>query len=479
MVRSLVWFRRDLRVHDNPTLSDAVNNSDEVLPVYTFDPHWFDEGMFGMDRIGGYRARFLWESVEDLRSKIQSLGGDLIVRSGEATDVIPSLCDEHNIDTIYTQTMPSTQEIERERNVRKSSDAEFERYWSHTLYHLNDLESNYDSIDDTFTPWRKETQYGAEVRSTVEKPNEIPVPDVETGSIPSPEEFDLELKNSSDNGFVKFKGGESAGLSRMNEYIWEKDKLREYKETRNGLLGEDYSSKFSPWLAHGCLSPRRIYEEVQEYEDERVSNDSTYWLVFELMWRDFFQFQFLKHGDDFFTENGIRNVDYDWNQNLEAFRAWANGRTGFPFVDANMREINKTGYMSNRGRQNVASFLVDVLDVDWRMGAMYFQSKLVDYDVCSNWGNWAYQAGVGNDSRNNYFNVLKQGERYDDNGEYIRHWLTELEGLPADATHRPWKMSEGQQQMYGVELGEDYPEPIVDIENYSYKEVVENRLTQG
>ena len=139
-----------------------------------------------------------------------------------------------------------------------------------------------------------------------------------------------------------------------------------------------------------------------------------------------------------------------------------------------MREMNKTGYMSNRGRQNVASFLVDVLDVDWRMGAMYFQSKLVDYDVCSNWGNWAYQAGVGNDSRDNYFNVLKQGEKYDNNGQYIRHWLPELEGLPVDATHRPWLMSEGQQQMYDVKIGEDYPEPIVDIENYSYKEVVEN-----
>lgn len=476
MSTALVWFRADLRTHDNPTLTDAVESSDDVLPVYVFDPNWFSEGMFGMNMMSGYRAKFLWESVKDLRQSMQSLGGDLIVRSGDAETVIPNLCRQYDVDTVYAQTKPATQEIKKERKVRESLDSDFERYWTHTLYHLNDLESSYKNIDDTFTPWRKETQYGAEVRSTVEAPNRVAVPNIDSGDIPSPEDFNLSFSTASKNAFVDFPGGESDGLDRVNEYIWDKDRLREYKETRNGLLGEDYSSKFSPWLAHGCLSPRRIYEEVQKYEEERVSNDSTYWLVFELMWRDFFQFQFLKHGSDFFTENGIRNVDYNWSQNLEAFRAWANGRTGIPFVDANMREINETGYMSNRGRQNVASFLIDVLDIDWRMGAMYFQSKLVDYDVSSNWGNWAYQAGVGNDSRDNYFNVLKQGERYDDNGEYIRHWLPELEGLPSDATHRPWMMSDGQQQMYGVELGTDYSEPIVDIENYSYKEIVENEL---
>lgn len=476
MSTALVWFRADLRTHDNPTLTDAVESSDDVLPVYVFDPNWFSEGMFGMNMMSGYRAKFLWESVKDLRQSMQSLGGDLIVRSGDAETVIPNLCRQYDVDTVYAQTKPATQEIKKERKVRESLDSDFERYWTHTLYHLNDLESSYKNIDDTFTPWRKETQYGAEVRSTVEAPNRVAVPNIDSGDIPSPEDFNLSFSTASKNAFVDFPGGESDGLDRVNEYIWDKDRLREYKETRNGLLGEDYSSKFSPWLAHGCLSPRRIYEEVQKYEEERVSNDSTYWLVFELMWRDFFQFQFLKHGSDFFTENGIRNVDYNWSQNLEAFRAWANGRTGIPFVDANMREINETGYMSNRGRQNVASFLIDVLDIDWRMGAMYFQSKLVDYDVSSNWGNWAYQAGVGNDSRDNYFNVLKQGERYDDNGEYIRHWLPELEELPSDATHRPWMMSDGQQQMYGVELGTDYSEPIVDVKNYSYKEVVENEL---
>jgi len=205
-----------------------------------------------------------------------------------------------------------------------------------------------------------------------------------------------------------------------------------------------------------------VYEEVQRYEDERVSNEDTYWLVFELLWRDFFQFQFLKHGADLFTRSGIRGVEKRWREDREAFRRWADGETGVPFVDANMRELNATGYMSNRGRQNVASFLADFLEIDWRMGAAYFESRLVDYDVCSNWGNWAYQAGVGNDSRDNYFYVPGQAERYDPEAEYVKHWIPELDPLPPEYAHHPWRMSDAEQAEYGVQLGLDYPAPTTD-----------------
>ena len=197
-----------------------------------------------------------------------------------------------------------------------------------------------------------------------------------------------------------------------------------------------------------------------------MANDSTYWLVFELLWRDFFQFQFAKHGAAFFGPQGIRGdaAGKDWDHDHEAFERWAAGETGVPFVDANMRELNATGFMSNRGRQNVASFLADALNVDWRWGAAYFESRLVDYDVCSNWGNWAYQAGVGNDSRDGHFDVLSQAERYDPNAEYVRRWLPELEGLPADYAHRPWTLSEGLETTYCVEVGVDYPRPMLDVE---------------
>ncbi|ELK51716.1 deoxyribodipyrimidine photolyase, partial [Haloferax sp. BAB-2207] len=267
-----------------------------------------------------------------------------------------------------------------------------------------------------------------------------------------------------DRGVLPFDGGETAALDRVESYIWAGDHLREYKETRNGLLGADYSSKFSPWLNEGCLSSRYVKAEVDRYEARRVENDSTYWLVFELRWRDFFQFQFAKHGSDCFHREGIRErTDIDWRRDDAKFERWAAGKTGIPFVDANMRELNATGYMSNRGRQNAASFLANDLRLDWRRGAAYFETRLVDYDPASNYGNWAYIAGVGNDSRDRSFDVRWQANRYDEDAEYVKTWLPELDAVPAEYAHEPWKLSEAEQASYGVELGVDYPEPIVDI----------------
>jgi deoxyribodipyrimidine photo-lyase len=262
---------------------------------------------------------------------------------------------------------------------------------------------------------------------------------------------------------LAFEGGEAAGRERLEAYLWEEDRLRGYKRTRNGLLGAGYSSKLSPWLTLGCLSPRRVYAEVERYERERVANDSTYWLVFELRWRDFFAFQFLRHGSQHFRREGIRNrTDIEWREDREAFERWCAGETGIPFVDANVRELNLTGFMSNRGRQNVASFLAKNLRLDWRWGAAYFETRLVDYDPCSNYGNWAYVAGVGNDSRDTYFDIVKQARRYDPDAEYVRTWLPELSSLPAGAAHEPWSAPE-LCSAYGVELGADYPEPMLDL----------------
>ncbi|MFC6736948.1 DASH family cryptochrome, partial [Halolamina salina] len=291
------------------------------------------------------------------------------------------------------------------------------------------------------------------------------------GSFPTLDELGLDRPSYDDRGVLAFEGGETAGLDRLEAYVWEGDHLREYKWTRNGLLGAEYSSKLSPWLAAGCLSPRYVKRAVDRYEDERVSNDSTYWLLFELRWRDFMAFQTAKHGGQFFARDGIRErEDIDWADPgsdptaRERFERWKRGETGVPFVDANVRELNETGYMSNRGRQNVASFLANSLRIDWRRGAAYFETKLVDYDPGSNYGNWAYVAGVGNDSRNSYFDIVEQARNYDEDGEYVRHWLPELRGLPPAYVHEPWEMDREEQAAYGVVLGEDYPEPMIDLE---------------
>ena len=166
-----------------------------------------------------------------------------------------------------------------------------------------------------------------------------------------------------------------------------------------------------------------IYWEVQRYEKEIQKNESTYWLIFELIWRDYFKYISLKHGNAIFHLGGILDKKYTWDSNSEIFLKWTEGKTTEPFVNANMIELKKTGFMSNRGRQNVASFFAKSMLMDWRMGAAYFEQQLVDYDAHSNWGNWLYVAGVGNDPRDRKFNIKLQADRYDAKGQYQKRWL--------------------------------------------------------
>jgi deoxyribodipyrimidine photo-lyase len=225
---------------------------------------------------------------------------------------------------------------------------------------------------------------------------------------------------------IRAIGGEDEGLKRLHEYTYGMHGIATYKETRNGLIGDAYSSKFSPWLALGSLSAKNILKTVNDYEQEFGANDSTYWMKFELLWRDFFQWTVKKHGNVCFKAGGIRGVDKKKTNDPDTFDAWRFGETEDTFVNANMKELYLTGFMSNRGRQNVASYLVHDLNQDWRVGAAWFESRLIDYDVASNWGNWMYIAGVGNDPRQDrVFNTKRQADMYDPNGEYQKLWLHE------------------------------------------------------
>jgi len=473
---ALLWFRSDLRLHDNAALVRAAD-ADRLLAVHVFDPRWFGTAEFGGSRsfrygkTGGHRTRFLRQSVGDLRSSLRARGSDLIVRHGDSAAELAGLADEHGADAAYFHTYPTSEEEAIEAAVTEALESrgvETTALWGHTLHHPDDLHRPVGDIDDTFTPFKGRV----EAKSTVREPHEVPsipllpegidpgAPPV--GKVPGVEDLGVDPPERDDRAVLDFEGGETRGLGRLEEYVWERDRLRSYKKTRNGLLGADYSSKLSPWLNAGCLSPRQVHADVAEYERERVANDSTYWLVFELRWRDFFQFQFAKHGDQFFAPGGIRERSIDWDDDEAAFRRWAEGETGIPFVDANMRELNGTGYMSNRGRQNAASFLANDLRIDWRRGAAYFETRLVDYDPASNYGNWAYVAGVGNDSRDRAFDVLSQGRRYDGDAEYVTCWLPELDGLPPEYAREPWRMSDREAVEHGVELGSEYPEPMVD-----------------
>ncbi|MGJ3245264.1 MAG: DASH family cryptochrome [Elainellaceae cyanobacterium] len=466
--RILIWYRNDLRLHDHEPMNRAINAKAHVIPLYCFDPRQFEQTSFGFAKTGAYRAQFLLESVENLRQSLRSLGSDLIIRMGMPEEVIPQLVQELEISIVYYSSEVTSEELTVEqhlRNALKPLNVGSQSFWGATLFHPDDLPFDMHRLPEVFTQFRKAVERSSTVNPTLAQPDALPpLPTVDVGELPTLESLGLEPPTYDERAVLHFSGGEAAGIDRLQDYFWNHDQLKVYKETRNGMLGADYSSKFSPWLALGCLSPRFIYEEVQRYEDQRVANSSTYWLVFELLWRDYFRFIGAKHGDRIFYPSGLRKLPIDWAQDWERFDRWRYGQTGYPLVDANMQEIAASGFMSNRGRQNVASFLTKNLGIDWRMGAEWFESLLIDYDVCSNYGNWNYTAGVGNDARGfRYFNVIKQAKDYDPQGAYVKHWLPELADVPGAKVHEPWKLQPVEQKRFDVRMGVDYPNPVVDF----------------
>ncbi len=464
--RILVWHRQDLRVADHAPLTQAVAEGAEVFALYCFDDRSFGSTPAGFAKTGAFRAQFLIESVADLRQRYRSLGADLLVRRGRSAEIIAALIQELEIDRLYFHTYPTSEELSIEQAVIAQIQIPHRSWWGHTLYSPEDLPFKISELPELFTRFRKtvEASATARIRVPLATPQNLPKVMAAPGDIPVLADFGLTLPTGDDRAVLRFQGGETAGMARLQQYFWQQDLLKTYKETRNGMVGADYSSKFSPWLALGCVSARSIYAQVQKYEQERVQNDSTYWLIFELLWRDYFAFIAAKHGHKIFRASGLRGLHIPWKQDQPRFELWCQGKTGFPLIDANMRELAATGFMSNRGRQNVASFLTKNLGINWRWGAEWFESLLLDYDVASNWGNWNYTAGVGNDARGfRFFNIYKQAKDYDPQGDYVKLWLPELAEIPAAKVHDPSKLLPVEQQRWGVRIGVDYPQPIVDL----------------
>ena len=467
-MRVLIWFRNDLRIHDHEPLYQAAKRGAHVVPLYCFDPRHFAQTSFGFPKTGAFRAQFLLEAIADLRQSLRGLGSDLLIRQGQPEQVILALVKQLAIDAVYWHEEVTAEELAVEQSLESQLEAAgvtVELFWGATLYHPDNLPFELSRTPEVFTQFRKQVEKNSAVDGTFAAPRRLPaLPEVDAGEIPTLADLGLEEPTFDERAVLQFIGGETTGKQRLKHYFWKANCLKAYKETRNGMLGADYSSKFSPWLALGCLSPRYIYEEVQRYEEERIRNNSTYWLIFELLWRDYFRFICAKHENKVFYPSGLRGLSIRWKQDWERFDAWRQGKTGFPLVDANMRELAATGFMSNRGRQNVASFLTKNLGIDWRMGAEWFESLLVDYDPCSNYGNWNYTAGVGNDARGfRYFNIPKQAKDYDPEGFYVKHWLPELTQAPGKKVHEPWRLQQLEQKRFGVSIGVTYPNPIVDL----------------
>ncbi|KAG5268568.1 hypothetical protein AALO_G00214000 [Alosa alosa] len=469
-------LRNDLRLHDNEVFHWAQKNAEHIVPLYCFDPlHYLGTSCFNFPKTGPFRLRFLLDSVNDLRASLKKRGSNLVVRRGKPDQVVGDLIKQLGSVTavaFHEEVTQEEKEVEKQiKDVCLKNQVKVQSFWGSTLYHRHDLPFNHISrLPDVYTQFRKAVESQSRVRPVLPTPAQLrslPL-GLEEGPVPTYQDLEQLEPVTDPRSAFPCHGGESEALARLKHYFWDTDAVATYKETRNGLIGVNYSTKFAPWLAMGCISPRYIYEQIKKYEQERTANQSTYWVIFELLWRDYFRFVALKYGNRLFHLNGLQDKHVPWKTDMKLLDAWKEGRTGVPFVDANMRELALTGFMSNRGRQNVASFLTKDLGLDWRMGAEWFEYLLVDYDVCSNYGNWLYSAGIGNDPRENRkFNMIKQGLDYDNNGDYVRQWVPELQGIKGGDVHTPWALSSGALSHAKVSLNETYPSPVVMAPEWS------------
>lgn len=453
----VVWCRTDLRIDDNPALARAVElalaANTSVLPVYILDPRQFGTTPWESPKTGTFRAQFLLQCIADFKKRLRQLGSDLLVLVGKPETRLEEVVKRIGAKTVITERQVGDEERRADQRVRATIEplgAELSELWGNTLYHADDLPfyDDFRDVPDVFTPFR-ETCEQKDIRPPMDPPRRgsLPLPEAELTGLdfePSWEDLPfadpLEEPTEDERSAFLVKGGETAALARLKHYVWETDTVAKYFEIRNGMLGTAYSTKLSASLAHGCISARRIRHDIAEYERRRTKNKSTYWVVFELIWRDYNRFFAAKHGSMIFQVGGTTSSRRAWSTDMTALQRWKEGTTGWPLVDANMRELAATGFMSNRGRQNVASYLTLDLGIDWRAGADHFESLLVDYDVSSNWGNWVAAAGLTG-GRLNKFDITKQGKDYDPGGVYVRTWIPELQGLqalPGARSHEPW-----------------------------------------
>ena len=423
-INSLVWFRNNMRVEDNRSLTKAINNSENVIGFINIDPKNFLSTKYGFKKTEKYRVKFLLETISDLKSQLDKLNISLIITHKDFGQSINEIINQFEVTSIYTQTEWTRDELKEESFIPEEINLikDFDQF----LFSPNDVRSLYDNIPRGFSNFRKKCEKYLSVNDTLSIPKSLNSDNKISIDYPIPSLSDLGFKDFEvhKDSVFRFKGGETNAKNRIRNYFFETRNVSTYKLTRNGLIGEDYSSKFSPWLANGSVSVKYIFKSLKEYEKEVEKNDSTYWLYFELIWRDFFKYVSMQHKDKFFNKDGIYGEDKEWSDDQDILLNWINGKTNEPFVNANMIELSQTGFMSNRGRQNVSNYLTKELKIDWRIGAEYFESMLIDYDVHSNYGNWLYNAGIGNDSMPfRKFNPKLQSERYDPDKLYEKIWL--------------------------------------------------------
>lgn len=401
MSSSILWFRQDLRLHDNEALIEAIRNADEVIPVYVFNVK--------ADRISTFRLRFLIESVTDLRHQLRALGSDLLIRIGKPDEVIYQLALETKSQWVYCNRERLREEVEEQDSLERqlwTTGRELRYSRGKMLYYTSDLPFPVTHCPDSFITFRKEVEAIVPVRAPLDAPLSLPgiQTPYEPGEIP---DIGTLLQGHDEAGDYLFSGGETEGLKA----------LLKHHHHDPATISMEEGSRISPWISMGCLSPKKVYY------DSFAMEDGGEYVRQHLVYRDYLRLMGKKYGDLIFARAGIKTRTGACENNPEAFTKWKAGNTNIPIIDAAMHQLNRTGWISDVLRRTVANYLIKVLKLDWTLGAAYFEATLIDYDPCSNWVSWLNLAGVGPDSREDriiHYDIV--GKKLDPDGAYVRMW---------------------------------------------------------
>ncbi len=445
------WFRQDLRLHDNPALLASLQ-SPSLVPVACL-PLADEPSPWGFARVGPHRASWHMQALQGLDAALRALGSRLLVLRGAPEQVLPALARAAGTQRIRCEAIDAPEELAQVQALRAQG-LTVDTVWQSSMLAPQDMPFEPAEVPDVFTDFRRALERSrVTARQALAAPARLPAwPDLDLSPLTSeldPQQASAELARARlqhaqtmartlgiqpevlDSSFPladpAWSGSEACALAHLNRYM-QRALPKHYKATRNGLQGRDFSSKFSSWLATGALSARQVCQALQAFEAQHGPSEGSHWLWIELLWRDHFRFIHTKHGRKLYGRMGLsarsphgqpRSPRHD----PEAFDAWRAGQTGQPLVDAGMRELAATGYLSNRMRQIVASYLIHDLACDWRAGAAWFEHHLIDFDTHSNHGNWLYIAGHGTDPRGGRrFNPDKQTREHDPDGHYRRSW---------------------------------------------------------
>jgi deoxyribodipyrimidine photo-lyase len=459
------WFRRDLRLADNTALAAASRDSDAaVVPLFVIDERLTDPG----GRFTGpARVRFLLESLQELDAALRERGSALVFRRGDPRQIVPQVAREARADAVYWNRDYSPYAVARDAAL-----AETLRVAGQHVQQFKDVVIR--GPDEIFTqggtPYTVYTPYSRQWHQRLEE-HGIHLEDMPTfgltadtlpASEPLPSLDDLGLHTTQQ----AIPGGEQHGQELLRQFT----DLRHTYTIRSYATDRDRpalpaTSRLSAHLHLGTVSPRACVQAARQttHQHPDAADGMRSW-VNELAWRDFY-IQILAHFPH--VLRGAFKAQYNalqWENDPDLFAAWCEGQTGYPIVDAAMRQLNTEAWMHNRARMIVASFLTKDLLIDWRQGERYFMQQLVDGDPAANNGGWQWAAGTGTDAQPYFriFNPTSQGTKFDPQGDYVRHYLPELTAVPDRFIHEPWKMNEEMQQQTGVRIGRDYPAPIVD-----------------